>query len=317
MKSGSQTVVMAAFLSNLAIAVLKFVVAAISRSSAMLAEAVHSLADTGNQLLLLIGLKRSKKPADAKHPFGYGQEQYFWSFVVANTIFFIGSVVSIYEGISKLKSPHPIVKPGLIYVVLGISLLVEGTALLIAYREFNKNRPKGLGLIEGIKCSKDTNVVVVLLEDSAALGGLIIAFLGVLLAETTGLMIFDALASILIGVLLAVVAFILAYEIKGLLIGEAASPAVIQNIRQAVSSFGEVQAIGELLTMHLAPRRILVAMDVEFQDHLTADEIEKIIDQIETAIREITPSVDRIYIEADQVRVRPSLKDRRASKGGA
>ncbi len=306
MKSGSRKVVLAALLGNMIITIVKFVVALITTSSAMLAETVHSLADTGNQALLLLGLKRSQKPADEQHPFGYGQEQYFWSFVVANMLFFVGAVVSIYAGVDKIQNPHSIEKPWLIYVILGFSCLVESCALLIAYREFDKHRPAGLGLFAAIRRSKDTNVVVVLLEDSAALCGLAIAFVGVALSVLTGSTFFDALASILIGLLLAAVAFVLAREIKELLIGESASPANRKAIRDTIISYAEVKAIGQVLTMHLAPNKILVTMDVEFTDELLTDDIERVIDRMEAAIREQVPSVDKIFIEADRVIVRPA-----------
>jgi len=303
MAAHSKKVVIAALLGNGAIATIKFIVAAITRSSAMLAEAVHSLADTGNQALLLLGIKRSTKPADELHPFGYGQEQYFWSFVVANMLFFIGAVVSIYEGVRKLGHPHPIERAWLIYIILGVSFVIEGTALTIAYREFNRHRPSGMGLLRAMRRTKDTSVLVVLLEDSAALSGLLVAFFGVLAAELTGMMIFDAIASIAIGLILGLVALVLAWETKDLLIGEAATREDRAAIRAAVEAFDEVQAVGQLLTMHLAPSKILVAMDLEFSDGLGANAIEAVVDRIEAAIREKVPAVDRIFIEAEEVRV--------------
>jgi len=301
MKSGSKTVVLAALIGNGLIAVIKLVVALISGSSAMLAEAVHSFADTGNQFLLLLGLKRSRKPADSEHPFGYGQEQYFWSFVVANMLFFVGAVVSIYDGIDKISNPHPIEHPYLIYAILGAAFLIEGYALSVAYKELNKTRQPGVGLIQAVHRTKDTNVAVVFFEDSAALAGLLVAFLGVMLAQLTGLMIFDALASITIGVLLALVAFLLAYETKELLIGEAASPKNVEMIRQTTLELEQVTAVGIILTMHMGPRSILITMEVEFDDKLNTDQIETTIDQIEAEIRKVVPEADKIFIEAEQV----------------
>ncbi|MBW2700772.1 MAG: cation transporter [Deltaproteobacteria bacterium] len=301
MASGSRTAVIAALIGNLIIAVFKLVVAMITFSSAMMAEAVHSFADTGNQGLLLFGMRRSARPADEEHPFGYGQEQYFWSFVVANMIFFVGAVVSIYEGIHKLQDPQPIERAWLIYVVLGVSFVIEASAMSFAVREFNRTRPRDIGIYQAVRRSKDTNVVVVLFEDSAALLGLFVAFVGVLLADLTGWMIFDSLASITIGVLLASVAFLLARETKELLIGEAASKKHLKAIREATLSIDQVKILGLVRTMHLAPQKILVTMDVEFIDELDTDGVEDAIDQIEAAIRKVVPAVDTIYIEAERV----------------
>jgi len=301
LKSGSKTVVVVALLANLTIAIIKIIVAAISLSTAMLAEAVHSVADTGNQALLLLGLKRSRRPPDDRHPFGYGQEQYFWSFVVANMLFFIGAVVSVYEGIHKVLDPGPIESTGLIYAILGVSFVAESVGFSVAFREFRRTRPEGAGLLDAVHRSKDSNVIVVLFEDSAALCGLSVAFFGVLAAEMTGWWVLDGVASILIGVLLASVAMVLAWETKELLIGEAAGREQRQAIRKAVTSFPEVAALGRVLTMHMAPDQILVAMDVEFADGLESDAIEAVIARMEARIREKVPEADRIFIEARDV----------------
>jgi cation diffusion facilitator family transporter len=292
-------VIIAALIGNAIIAAIKFIVATVSGSSAMMAEAVHSLADTGNQILLLMGLKKSQKPPDDDHPFGYGQEQYFWSFVVANMIFFIGAVVSIYEGIGKIKNPHPIENPGLIYIVLGISCAIEAVAFGIALRELHRTKAPGTSIFEAVKRTKDTNVAVVFFEDLAALCGLIIAFIGVLIAQLTGLMIFDGIASILIGVLLAAVAYLLASETKELLIGEAASPKNVRLIRKIAQEMDEVNAVGKILTMHLGPKSILVTMNVNFTDDLVADDMEHVIDVLEAKIRKQIPAADKIFIEAE------------------
>ncbi|MBN2497633.1 MAG: cation diffusion facilitator family transporter [Deltaproteobacteria bacterium] len=315
MASGSKKVVLAALAGNLLIAIIKLVVALLTLSSAMLAEAVHSFADTGNQFLLLLGLRRSRRPPDDLHPFGYGQEQYFWSFVVALMLFFVGAVVSVYEGVEKLQHPREIERAWMIYVILAISFVVEGTALLIATREFKKTRVPDTGLLEGIRRHKDTNVVVVMLEDSAALTGLLIAFAGVLTSELTGLGVFDGLASILIGLLLAAVAFLLAREAKDLLIGESASERHRRAIREAVQGFSEVEALGKIRTMHLAPSRILVTMDVQFIDGLDTDALEEAIDRIEAAIRKAVPAAESIYIEADRVLEPDRVIVRRPSGG--
>lgn len=301
MKHGSRKVVLAALTANFIIAVFKFAVAAVSRSTAMLAEAIHSLADTGNQVLLLVGLKRSEKPADSLHPFGYGKEQFFWSFMVAMMLFFVGAVVSIYEGVHKVLEPEPIRSAWMIYVILGVSFVLESYAFMVAFREFQRTRQPGTSFLEAVHKSKDSNVLVVLFEDSAALTGLVVAFSGVLAAELTGWMVLDGVASILIGVLLATVAFALAWETKDLLIGESASRPHRTSIREAVRSFPEVSALGQVLTMHLAPKKILVAMDLEFDDRLSADQIEVVVNRIEARIRDGVPEVDRIFIEAKNV----------------
>jgi cation diffusion facilitator family transporter len=308
MKSGSKLVILAALSCNALITVIKFIVALITRSSAMLAEAVHSAADTGNQMLLLLGLKRSQKPPDRTHPFGYGQEQYFWSFVVANMLFFVGAVVSVYEGIHKLQDSQPIERPGLIYAILGVAALIESVALFFAVKELNQTRRPGTGLFKAARETKDISVAVVFFEDTAALCGLTIAFFGVLLAQLTGMMLFDSIASILIGLLLALVAFVLAHETKELLIGEAASPENVAAIRKAASETQGVLAVGEVLTMHMGPRRILVTMNVDFEDHLHADELEGVVDKMEENIRQVVPAADKIFIEADDVKLTPSRR---------
>jgi len=303
MKSGSKSIVLIALAANCIIAIIKFVVAIITGSSAMLAEAVHSAADTGNQIFLLIGIKRSFKSPDSAHPFGYGQEQYFWSFMVAILIFFIGSIVSLYEGFHKLSAPTEIESPWMIYVILAISMCLESYAFFAAYKEFNSKRIKGDGIFLSVHKTKDTSVAVILFEDSAALLGLSIAFVGVLLADLTGILIFDALASILIGVLLASVSFWLAYECKELLIGESASNLNLAKIEQSIKGFEEIDKTGEILTMHLGPNQILVTLSVEFKDELTTDEIEKAVDTIKSNIREGVPAATKIFIEAKNILV--------------
>jgi cation diffusion facilitator family transporter len=297
MASGSTTVVVAALAGNALIAVIKFVVAAFSLSSAMLAEAVHSVADTGNQVLLLIGLKKSRRPADRLHAFGYGMEQYFWSFVVALMVFFIGAVVSIYEGVEKIIEPHPIEMAWLIYVVLGVSLIIEGVSISVAIKEFNRQRPEGVGAMTFVRTTKDASVAVVLMEDGAALLGLLIAFAGVLAADLSGLMFFDALASILIGLLLALVAFILAAKTKSLLIGEAASEKREEKIRELVDACPEVKGVTRILTMHLGPSEILVTMQLDFIDELRDKDVEKAVERLKAKISKEVPVARHIFID--------------------
>ncbi len=303
MGSGSHKAVYAALIGNGFITVIKFIIAFLTRSSAMMAEAFHSMADMSNQALLILGIKRSQKPPDKSHPFGYGKEQYFWSFVVANMLFLMGAVVSIYEGINKIIHPHPIEKTYLIFSVLGISFIIEAISLSIAIKEFNKQRINK-GVWKELKESKDPNLVVVLVEDSAALIGLVLAFLGVLFVKITGVSIFDAIASIFIGVILALVAFFLANEMRKLLIGEAVSDRHLKLIKEAVKSFTEVEHLGDVHTMHLGPENILLAMNIDFQDKIPSNKLEIIIDRIEEKIKDYVPEVKQIFIEADKVDIK-------------
>lgn len=297
---GSKKVVYAALIGNSCIAVLKLIVASITRSSALLAEAFHSMADTGNQALLLFGMKRSLRPPDEKHPFGYGKAQYFWSFVVANMLFMVGAVAAVFEGISKLRHPHPLERTYLIFIVLGVSIVIEGASLAVAVREFFRQKTHR-GVWEELKDSKDSNLIVVLMEDSAALVGLLIALVGTFLVQVTGNPLIDGLASILIGLVLAIVAIFLANEVRKLLIGEAASDENLKLIRGAVEEFPEVERIGEVSTMHMGPDYILLAMDVDFADHLLTGEIEQLIDRLEERIREAAPMVKQIFIETEAI----------------
>ena len=235
MAAGSKKVIYAALIGNALIAVTKFAAATVTGSSAMLAEGIHSLVDTGNQGLLLYGLARAGKPADEKHPFGYGAELYFWAFVVAIMIFAIGAGISIYEGVHKVMDPHAITNPLINYVVLGLAMIFEGVAWWIALKEFRTRKGKR-GWIEAVRDSKDPSVFTVLFEDTAAMLGLIVAFLGIAGAQYFGIAALDGTASIVIGVILAITAALLAYETKGLLIGEAAAPEVVETVRAILSA---------------------------------------------------------------------------------
>jgi cation diffusion facilitator family transporter len=239
MASASKKVIIAALIGNALIAVTKFIAAAITGSSAMLSEGIHSLVDTGNQLLLLYGLRAAKRPADERFPFGHGKEIYFWSFVVAILVFALGAGVSIYGGIEHVRHPVAISNPLINYVVLGLAMLFEGAALFFAFTEFTRAKGKW-GYIEAVQRGKDPTLFVVLFEDSAAMLGLVVAFLGVWLTQVTGLMWFDGLASILIGCILAGTAIWLAYETKGLLIGEAANTRVVDGIRAIIGNYAAV-----------------------------------------------------------------------------
>jgi cation diffusion facilitator family transporter len=303
-KHSDKKVIYAALIGNSAIAVLKFAVAALSGSAAMLAEGFHSTADSGNQLMLLIGLARAKRPADDKHPFGYGKELYFWAFVVAVSIFVVGAALSIYEGINKILHPEPVKSLLLPLIVLGLAMVFEAYPWWIAYTEAKKiKKGKGLyGYMDMAIRSKNPTVMVVLFEDTAALIGLMIAAVGITVAYTTRIAIFDAIASMVIGAVLLLLAVFLAWETKELLIGESAARRDREKIHQTICSMPEIRHCGRLLTMHLGPDDILVNIDVEFVDGLATDELEAAIDRIESRVKEAVPAVTRIYIEAKAVK---------------
>ncbi len=265
-----------------------------------MAEAFHSVADTGNQALLLYGLKKSTRPPDGRHPFGYGKTQYFWSFVVANMLFMVGAVASFYEGILKIKSPHPLTRPYLVYGILAISMAIEGIVFTFAARKFIRGKGDR-GVLKELKETKDSSLVVVLLEDTAALVGLTIAFLGTFLVQITGSPIYDGVASILIGVVLAFVAVFLANEMRKLLIGESAREEHLGRIKHVIETFDEVESLGSIYTMHMGPREILLAVNIDFIDDIPTGELEKVIDQIEESIKTSVPEVRQIFIEAKNI----------------
>lgn len=297
MAGSSKGPIYAAIAANTAIAISKFIAAGISGSSAMLSEGIHSLVDTGNGMLLLYGIHRSKKPADEQHPMGHGKELYFWSLVVAVLIFAIGGGMSFYEGIEHLKHPSEFGDPTMSYIVLSLAILFEGGALFFALKSFNKVRGRK-GFWEAIKTSKDPSDFAVILEDAAALIGLVVAMLGVYLGHTLNNHYFDGGASIIIGVLLTSIAIIMAYESKALLIGEAAEPELVHSIRKIVLTDNAIETMGRPITQHFGPYQILVALDVEFKDQLNATDIEHAIARMESQIRAIHPEVKRIFIEA-------------------
>lgn len=293
----SKKAVYAALTGNLLIAVTKFAAAAYTGSSAMLSEAIHSLVDTGNQGLLLHGMRRSRQPADERHPFGYGMELYFWSFIVAILIFAVGSGVSLYEGIIKLLNPHPVTDPLVNYAVLAIAMAFEFGAWWIAFGTFRRSKGP-MGYLVAVRESKDPAIFTVLFEDTAAMLGLVVAFVTLALGQATGIAAFDAIGSILIGVILAVTAVLLAYESKGLLIGESASARVTGGLRDLAAQQRGVARVNELLTMHLAPRQVLVNLSLDFENHLSSADVEAVVTELETRMREAFPEVTRVFIEA-------------------
>ena len=294
MKAQSSKVLIVALAANVGIAAAKFVAAGITGSSAMLTEGVHSLVDSSNQLLLMYGQKRAAKPADELHPGGYGRELYFWSFVVALLVFALGAGVSVYEGIRHFISPEPAVSPFVAYGVLIVAFALEGGSTVAAFRKFHRARGEKSWL-HALVSTKDATTVIVLLENGAAMAGLLVAGLGLALSELTGEPRFDGAASILIGLLLGVVAIFLAREAKGLLIGEAADPELIAGIRRAVSRDG-VMGVGEIMTIHNAPDQIVAAVNVDFDNRLSAGDVERISDEMERSLRLEFPQIYRVYV---------------------
>lgn len=288
-----------ALLANVGIAIAKFVAAAISGSSSMLTEGVHSLVDSGNQVLLLYGQGKAKRPADATHPFGYGRELYFWAFVVAILIFAVGAGISIYEGWVHIREPEPLRDPTINYVVLGIAVLLEGTSWGIAVREFDRQRGSS-GWWHSIRQSKDPAAFIVLFEDSAALIGLFFAAFGVWASHHFGNPRIDGMASIAIGLVLAGVSVLLARESKGLIIGESADPALIETVRRMLESQPYITAVNHVRTIHTAPNAIFVAISADFADELPMGQAESLIDEIERAMTAVIPELSSIYIRPEK-----------------
>ena len=284
-----------ALLANLGIAISKFVAAAITGSSAMLTEGVHSVVDCTNQLLLMWGRHAAKRAPDRYHPFGYGRELYFWSFVVAVMVFALGAGVSVYEGIIHIAEPEEAVSPLIAYAVLVVAFFLEGWSTLEAYRDFNK--AKGLlSWWQAIRRSKDPPAFIVLLENGAAMAGIIAAGIGLALSQLTGDPFFDGAASVVIGVILGVTACLLAYESKALLIGEAADPELVSALHDMVQSCKGVTAVGQVLTVHSAPDQITAMLSVDFDDDITARDVEALVWGIEVEAAQRFPMVRRLYL---------------------
>ncbi|GAB1580514.1 cation diffusion facilitator family transporter [Phyllobacterium phragmitis] len=295
-QSGSRKVIYAALIGNLLIAVTKFIAAFFTGSSAMMSEGVHSLVDTGNELLLLYGLRSAARPPDVDHPFGHGRELYFWSFIVALLVFAVGAGISFYEGIRHVLSPEPVRNPLANYVVLAFSAVFEGVTWHIALKEFR--RKKGpLGYLAAARRSKDPSVFTVLFEDSAALLGLTIAFTGILAAQLLDMPVLDGVASIGISFVLAATAVFLARESKGLLMGEPAYPEVQRAVLTIVQADPDVQKANGVLTVHLGPEQVLAMLSVEFEDRLTAPEIEACVERIEARLKAEQPTIIALFVK--------------------
>jgi len=294
--SGSRFAIYAALAGNLAIAIAKFVAAALSGSSAMLSEGVHSLVDTVNELLLLYGLRRAARPADASHPFGYGRELYFWSFIVALLVFALGAGVSLYEGIAHVRNPEPASNHTLNYVVLGLSILFEGGSWWVSLREF-RARKGAMGYVQAFRESKDPSLFTVLLEDSAALIGLFIALLGLLAAQWLQMPELDGVASIGIAAVLASSAFVLARESKGLLIGEPAARPLSDALRRIAGADPDVRAVNGVLSVQMGPEQVVAALSAEFEDQRSTAQIEACIERIERAARAEHPELQSLFVK--------------------
>ncbi len=296
----SKTAVIAALIGNLAIAITKFGAAAYTGSSAMLSEAIHSMVDTGNQGLLLYGMKRAARPPTDEHPFGHGKEVYFWSFVVAILIFGLGAGISFYEGLHALRSPSVIANPTINYVVLALAIVFEGGASFVAFRAFMKqkgDRP----FMQAIRRGKDPTIFTVLFEDTAACIGLVLALIGVYLSSAHGLHWADGAAAVAIGCVLAATAAFLAYECKGLLIGEAASRRALASLQAIIAREPAVVGVSDILSMHLSPEDVLLNIDIDFADDLDTGAIEDAVVRLEDAIRAEHPEFTRIFIEASKM----------------
>jgi cation diffusion facilitator family transporter len=294
----SKTVILAAFSGNLFIALVKFAAAWLTTSSAMLAEAVHSTADTMNQVLLFVGIKKAAKKADELHPFGFSGEAYFWSFIVAIILFTSGAIFSIYEGVQKLRHPAAVEHMLVALLVLVIAATTEATALRVAFRKINIERGK-TGLVAYLHQTKKAELVVVFLEDTAALTGLAIALAALLLEHFTGILFFDGLASVLIGVLLAVTALLMGNETKSLLISEGADPALLRKIRLQLLHDESISRVIHIRSLHLGAEDILLAVKVEFNPELNARQISNLINSIEAELRARYPQINKIFIEPD------------------
>ena len=301
MDHGSKRAIIAAFLANLGIALSKFAVFLITGAASMLAESIHSLADTGNQGLLMLGGKRSQKPADEEHPFGYGTLRYFWAFVVALVLFSIGGLFAIFEGVEKLINPHEISGAGWAIGVLIVSAGLEAFSLRTALHESREER-KGRSILQFVRRTKIPELAVVVLEDIGALLGLAFALVGVILAEVFDQPRFDALGSLAIGVLLVAIAIVLAIEMASLLVGEAAAPEVVEQLRVILDAHPNVTHVIALRTQHVGPDDIMINTKLEFEATLLAPRVAEVVNELEVQLRAAVPSVHTIFIEPDVLR---------------
>jgi cation diffusion facilitator family transporter len=304
-----KSVIYAALAGNTAISLTKFAAAFFTGSAAMMSEAIHSVVDTGNQLLLLYGLNRAARPPSARHPFGYGLQLYFYTFVVAVLIFGVGAMISILHGVEKILHPEPVHDVWVNYVVLGLSVLFEGMVWVKALHAFNVERA-GRSWIKAIRSSKDPTVFTVLFEDTAALAGLVAALIGVAASQLLHMPVLDGVASVAVGLILTATAAFLALESQSLLTGEAASHETRIGIARIARAEPGVTGLNQALTMHFGPNDIFVALSLDFDDDLQAGEVERIVTRLEGAIKATHPDVSRIFIEAQSFDA-----DRRGGRG--
>ncbi len=302
MHEGSRKAILAAFFANLGIAVAKFAGFAITQSASLLAEAIHSVADSANQLLLMLGGNRARKTATPEHPFGYGRERYFWAFVVSMVLFSMGGLFALYEGIEKLRHPHEVESLGVAVVILLIAIALESFSLRTAIRESRHVKPAQASWRSFIHRTKQPELPVVLLEDVGALIGLVFALFGVVMSVVTDNPRFDALGSVAIGLLLVAIAVVLAWEMKGLLIGESATPEMEQQIAQSIASSEGVVRLIHMRTEHIGPDELLVGAKIEFAPELSAPELAAAIDAAEARVRQIVPEARIMYLEPDVYR---------------
>jgi cation diffusion facilitator family transporter len=296
----AKTAVVAAILGNLAIAITKFFAAAISGSSAMLSEAIHSLVDTGNGALILLGIRNSRKPPDVEHPFGHGRELYFWTLMVGVFIFGVGGGMSVYEGLTHISHPTTIEDAKWSYIVLGLSAVFESISWYFGWKAFSKER-RGRGVLEVIHSTKDPTSFSVLLEDSAALLGLAIALLGIFLSQLLHQPYFDGGASILIGLLLCGIATLMIYESRGLLIGEGVDRKTLSDLRAIVEADEDVAHVQHLHTIYQSPRTVLLVIELRFDDTISAVEVRKAVRRLEATIQERFPEIKYVFFGAESV----------------
>lgn len=297
----SNSSIYGALIANAAIATIKFVAAFLSGSSAMLSEGIHSIVDTSNELLLLLGIRRSKRPADKKHPFGYGQELYFWSLIVSVLVFGLGGGMSIYEGITHISNPNPIKDVFWNYIVLGSAFIFETISIIISIKGFLKHSTHQGNLFQKLLASKDPGFFLVIYEDAADLAGLIIAFAGVILSYYFNMPLLDGLASILIGIVLTVIAVLMIIESHHLLIGESAGREIVEETEKLIREDEDVHRVQTPLTMQLSPDEVLLALNLEFKKELTGAQVAGSIKRLEKNIKKKFPQIKQIYIEADHL----------------
>jgi cation diffusion facilitator family transporter len=294
--ASSKTAIYSALVANLLIAITKFVAASFTHSSAMISEGIHSVVDTANEILLLLGIKKSRKKADESRPFGYGKELYFWSFIVSILIFGVGGTISFYEGVIQLKHPEPIKEPLWNYIVLGSAILFEGTSFIIALKHFNRKRGK-LPLLKAVEKSKDPTSFIILFEDGAAVAGLTVALICTYISVRFNNPYFDGVASLIIGLILTAVSLVLAKESRSLLMGETAPANLMKKIVELAEADETVENVHQHLSMVLGPDEILVVLETNINNHVSSDDVVKSFDKIKKAIKKECPNVKQVFIE--------------------